>query len=326
MTFGPKVVVTGAAGFIGMHLCAQLKQAGYEVIGIDNLHTSYGGNLAKFRQKQLEEGGIEIRLIDLADEAKISEVAGIFHGAKSVIHLAAWPGVKNGESMRAEYARANLTGFSNVLTAINLSRPGSFLFASSSSIYGDLGVGGPVKESVADGRALKSFYATTKWSNEVTAREFHEKHGIPSLALRFFTVYGEFGRPDMAYWIFLEQLLASDPVTLYGSTGGRRVFTYVLDACDRVIRLMEQISDGFDAFNVASGSSITTLQMLETLSKMIGVTPKIEFQGRADFDVAATWADLTKLESKIGPRPMTDLATGLQNFVDWYLGYRNRII
>lgn len=321
-----KVVITGAAGFIGMHLAVTMRRLGYEVVAIDNLQPSYGGAMADLRRAHLaREFQQEIEVLDLADLANIKRVADLAAGSRAVIHLAAWPGVKAGETRRAEYARANLAGFANVLEAVKLSKPEKFLFASSSSIYGELGQAGPVREFDADGTNLKSFYASTKWSNEISGREFQSATEIPTLALRFFTVYGEFGRPDMAYWIFLEKLLRDEPITLFSSTGGTRAFTYVLDACERVFKLLEGETSGFEAFNVAAGEPVSTFEMLKVLAQTVGRKPEINIAKREDFDVSATWADLTKLNSVASGSRVTDLTTGLQAFSNWYLSYRERV-
>ncbi|MFN5337943.1 MAG: NAD-dependent epimerase/dehydratase family protein [Bacteroidota bacterium] len=314
-----RVVVTGAAGFIGMHAVQEFIDSGYEVTCIDNLKPAYGGDLAAMRSENLRANySTEVVNLDLAEEKNLHELANIFHGAHAVIHLAAWPGVRQSQQIPHAYARANLSAFTYVLEAVRLARPSLFMFASSSSIYGDLGDHGPVKEHDANGVGLRSFYAATKWANEILAKNHSSITGIPTMALRFFTVYGEFGRPDMAYWTFLEKMLKGEKLSLYGDTGGKRNFTYVKDASRILLKLTEQSFSGYQPINIALDEPVTTYEFLTRISESAGVEPLVEIVPRPTVDVASTWADQTSLISLIGKLTPTPIEFGVARFVDWY--------
>jgi UDP-glucuronate 4-epimerase len=314
-----KVVVTGAAGFIGSHLVhALLADSEITVIGIDNLTPSYKGNWSNDRVEGLKElPNFHFLKMDLVD-ATVNELTSVMRDAYSVIHLAAWPGVRLSQQSPFEYSRMNLTGFTNVLEAVRLARPRQFLFASSSSVYGDLGINGPVKESDANGRDLKSYYAATKWANEILAKSYTSISEVPTIGLRFFTVYGEFGRPDMAYWTFLEKIMSGEPITLYGETGGSRNFTYVRDAVKILVRIIEAEFREFSLFNIAAGEPLQTLEFIRPLANLANQELKIEIVERPEADVEKTWADLTTLTKAIGEIEVTSPDQGISNFFQWY--------
>lgn len=314
-----KIVVTGAAGFIGMHLTQELLEDGYQVTCIDNLNPAYAKVFAEKRSEFLSRNySVKLFDLDLSSESNLQTLQGLCDNSRAIIHLAAWPGVRQSQLVPHEYATANLTAFSNILETVRGVKPELFIFASSSSVYGDLGNFGPVQETQATGNNLKSFYAATKWSNEVLARQHHQITGIPTLALRFFTVYGEFGRPDMAYWTFLENILANKAISLYGETGGMRNFTYVKDVTATLIKIVESDITGFEALNIAIDEPVSTRVFLEKLSIAAGIRPKIEVVPRPSVDVASTWADKTKLIEMIGDVKPTPLEEGIFRFVNWY--------
>jgi UDP-glucuronate 4-epimerase len=320
-----KIVVTGAAGFIGSHLVGALSVHGdLEILAIDNLKPSYGGEWSKLRQLKFSEkiNFLEVDLATLEPE----KIAKLFDKADSVIHLAGWAGVRAGQLSPLECEKSNLVGFANVLKAVKLTSPNQFLFASSSSVYGNLGSLGMVNEEAATGLNLKSFYSQTKWSNEILAKLNAEKTNLSTIALRFFTVYGEWGRPDMAYWKFLENMISGKLVTLYGRTGGTRNFTYVRDAVQIVEKLLNIDTKGFTPINITSGPPIETLKMLEVLAKISGITPMITITKRPSVDVARTWADITKLNSLIGPQQYVTLEDGMQKFYDWYFSEGQQLL
>lgn len=315
-----KVVVTGAAGFIGMHLTELLLNQNFEVLGIDNLKPSYGGDWSKLRKDYLENRfQFKIHVLDLAVNSNLGELAELMRNSDFVIHLAAWPGVRFSQTNPYEYCKANLNAFSNVLEAVKETNPKKFLFASSSSIYGDLGSHGAVKENQATGLNLKSFYAATKWSNELLAQQHQVITKIPTVALRFFTVFGEFGRPDMAYWNFLENTFLGQPINLYGQTGGSRNYTYVKDAVSIVSKLLSSEVSGYEAVNVSCGEPLDTIKMLEIIGNAVGKEPRIKISDRPSVDVEKTWADLAKIESLIGHTSQTSPDGAIGNFVNWYL-------
>lgn len=316
----PKIVITGAAGFIGMHLCELLTINNFEVVGIDNYHPSYGGKWSYLRGEYLQSQlGLNIHNLDLSNENNLGKISDIFLNSEAVFHLAAWPGVRFSQSNPFEYGKANLNAFGNILEAVRISNPRKFFFASSSSIYGDLASNGPVYENSATGNNLKSFYAATKWSNELLAEQHQRIIKVPSIALRFFTVFGEFGRPDMAYWSFLENTVLGKPVTLYGQNGGSRNYTYVKDAVTILCKLLECDLKGYQALNISCGEPIQTIEVLNRISALVDKKPKIEFVERPSVDVEKTWADLSKIQSLIGVIPQTPINQALNNFVNWYL-------
>lgn len=314
-----KVVVTGAAGFIGMHLIKNLVGKGYSVVAIDNLNPSYGGNLSVLRSNFLRnELGVDVQPFDIADSSNLTYLVETFANAKSVIHLAAWPGVRQGQKHPHSYSISNLTGFTNVLEAVRLGHPKQFMFASSSSVYGDLGKSGAVAEDSATGKELISYYAATKWANEILAKQHSTISNVPTIALRFFTVIGEFGRPDMAYWRFTENLINNQGVELYGDNGGKRNFTYVEDCTEAVSRLIEVQTKGYLPVNIAVDDPQETIVMLNYISTCLEKTPSIQFVGRPPVDVSTTWADQTLLKSLIGEINFTPLEISIKKFVFWF--------
>lgn len=314
-----KIVVTGAAGFIGSHLVKSLlSSSNFQIVGIDNLIPAYGGNWSELRLKELEQySNFDFHNLDLVTTSP-NEISKFFKDAHSVIHLAAWPGVRTSQLVPHEYSKANLIGFGNVLEAVRLAEPRQFLFASSSSIYGDLGSNGPVKESDATGQNLKSYYAATKWANEVLAQSYYSITKVPTAALRFFTVYGEAGRPDMAYWTFLEKINNSEAINLYGKTGGSRNFTYIKDAIEVLMRLINSELNGFSSLNIAAGKPVETLEFVNMIARIAKKSLKINIVERPGVDVEKTWADLSKLNYLLGEVTPTPMEVALKNFYEWY--------
>ena len=303
-----------------MHLCRELHAQGHNVIGIDNLEPSYGGGWSHKRKKILEgQLGIEVHNINLSSPANLVKLIELFDDSKAVVHLAAWPGVRLSQIDPYKYSLANLTAFANILEAIRLGKPKKFLFASSSSIYGDLGMSGPVKEESATGLNLKSYYAATKWSNEILANQYQKITGIPTAALRFFTIYGDFGRPDMAYWTFLESILAGREVTLYGKDGGSRNFTHVSDASKIVSKVIDTYFEGFLPLNITCGEPLATIELLELLGKYSRTQYKVKELARPEVDVEKTWADLHTITNLIGEIHPTNRELAVGQFVAWYL-------
>lgn len=314
-----KIVITGAAGFIGMHLCEEFIKEGFEVIGIDNLIPSYGGDWATIRKDYLRRiHGLEINVLDLSEISNLNVITELARESRAIIHLAAWPGVRYGQSNPFEYGRNNLNAFNNILEVVKITKPNKFLFASSSSIYGDLGSFGPVKEEQATGLNLKSYYAATKWANETLAMQHQKISAVPSMALRFFTVFGEYGRPDMAYWKFLNNTLTGQAIELFGNNGGSRNYTYVKDTTKIISRLLDSKVEGYEAVNVTCGNPMETIAMVEIMSDLVEKLPEVISSQRPDVDVEKTWADLSKVESLIGKMNATPPQDALSNFVNWY--------
>ncbi len=315
-----RVLITGAAGFVGSHLVsAVLPTKSYEVIGLDNFSAPYGGGHCKRRAESLlSKFGFEVDFVDLST-CSGNDLLSAYGKFDIVVHLAAWPGVRFGQLSPNEYYKNNVIAFGNILEYVNLAKPTKFLFASSSSVYGDLGETGPVTEDSADGMNLKSFYAATKWSNEILAESHHEISGVPTVALRFFTFYGPDGRPDMAYWKFLDSILLDEEIELFGLDGGIRNFTFIDDAVQMLRELLKIDFTGYQPINIASSSPITTLQLLEVLGNRLGSIPRYRTAERPLFDASVTHADTSYLKSLIGNYCESGISAGINSFVDWYM-------
>ncbi len=317
-----KIGITGAAGFIGMHLTDSLLLDGHEVVGIDSLNPAYGGDLSAHRAKYLMDlHNFKVQQIDVS-ETEASELITIFQDCDVVIHLAAWPGVRQGQLMPKLYAKNNVAAFSNILEAVREINPKHFMYASSSSVYGDLAKDGPVREPDATGLNLKSYYAATKWMNETEARASQVLVKFPITALRFFTVYGPWGRPDMAYWSFLEKIKNNQEISLYGKTGGSRNFTYIDDSIKILKSIIEtDLTPEHRAINIACGNPEETIQFLNTIAKFAKSEPIVRVVERPKVDVEKTWADLGNVSKLITLPEQTPMASGVSKFVSWYESY-----
>ena len=314
-----KIGITGAAGFIGMHLVESLLASGNEVVGIDSLNPAYGGDWSRLRSAYLKNNyDFNINVLDIA-ECEQSDLTHLLNGCQVIVHLAAWPGVRQGQLLPDLYVKNNVLVFSKILSVARIIKPVHFMYASSSSVYGDLAQKGPVRESEATGLNLKSYYAATKWMNETEARASQELVEFPMTALRLFTVYGPWGRPDMAYWNFLERIKNEQEILLYGQSGGSRNFTYITDCIDILIKLIEApLVSTHRAINIACGEPNETLTFLNTIAGCAKSQAKIQVVQRPDVDVEKTWADLNKLDGLIELPTQTKLLEGVAKFVSWY--------
>jgi UDP-glucuronate 4-epimerase len=227
--------------------------------------------------------------------------------------------VRQGQLLPAIYAKNNVLAFSKILEAARKIKPKHFMYASSSSVYGDLAQNGPVHESDATGLNLKSYYAATKWMNETEARATQELVEFPMTALRFFTVYGPWGRPDMAYWNFLENIKKDQEISLYGETGGSRNFTYIADCVNILTKLIEApLTCKHRAINIACGEPNETINFLNTIADCAKSAAKIKVVPRPKVDVEKTWADLKKISELIELPRQTPVSEGVAEFVSWY--------
>ena len=314
-----RILITGAAGFIGSKLIAELlKVESYELVGLDNFSAPYGEGHCRRRADSLQKKfGFNIDFVDLVEYSG-EELFDTFGTFDIVIHLAAWPGVRLSQRSPHAYYVNNVNAFGNVLQYTNFAKPSKFFFASSSSVYGDLAESGPVSEGALSGRNLKSFYAATKWTNEVLAQSYHEISQVPTIALRFFTFYGPEGRPDMAYWQFLESILDNREIKLFGSKGGIRNFTFIDDALYILSKLIGVDFSGFKPINIASSKPTTTLELLEAMGRRLGKIPRYRTVDRPKYDANITHADTSLLKSLIGDYPESDVSVGIDSFVEWY--------
>jgi len=314
-----KIGITGAAGFIGMHLTESLLLTGHEIVGIDSLNSAYGGGWSQMRTVNLKNKfNFDINVIDIS-ECQQSDLVQVFDGCEVIVHLAAWPGVRQGQLLPTLYAKNNVLAFSKMLDIVRTIKPKHFMYASSSSVYGDLAQNGPVHESDATGLNLKSYYAATKWMNETEARATQELVEFPMTALRFFTVYGPWGRPDMAYWNFLENIKKDQEISLYGETGGSRNFTYITDCVNILTKLIAvPLTCEHREINIACGEPNETINFLSTVADCAKSSAMIKVVPRPKVDVEKTWADLKKISELIELPTQTLMSEGVAKFVSWY--------
>jgi UDP-glucuronate 4-epimerase len=322
-----KIGLTGSAGFIGMHLARQLISEGHEVVSVDLLQPSYGNEMSKARTKYLfEKYDHQINVLDVAEETR--KISYLFEGCDVVLHLAAWPGVRQSVVYPGRYFHNNVLAHSNMLKVVENVQPARFFYASSSSIYGNSGSYGPASEISTSQLNPRSYYAATKLINEIETSNYPFSGQTQCLALRFFTVFGPWGRPDMAYWKFAESILMGKPLSLYGATGGLRNFTYISDVVNLISRLLSSIipSDAY-ALNIANSPPIHTSNLVAALENTLGIfNPKIDIVERPKEDADSTWADLTLLSSIINLGPVTPFEIGVKRFTDWFLSYRQGVI
>jgi UDP-glucuronate 4-epimerase len=321
-----RVGITGSAGFIGMHLTEKLLQDGNDLVTVDMLNPSYGTNISKLRADHLREM-FDHKIIQMDLSEKSNRLNAIFEGCEVIVHLAAWPGVRQSSIYPEKYFKNNVIAHSNMLSVVESIQPEKFFYASSSSVYGNLGVSGPVPEIPTGALQSKSFYAATKIMNEIESNQFPFSTSIEPIALRFFTVFGPWGRPDMAYWSFAEKISKDEAISLYGAAGGTRNFTYIKDTIEIVSKLIgSSIPEGTLALNIASSNRLDTVEMVSSLSRALNIqSVEIVNTVRPKEDVEATWADTNAITSLIGTLNATDFDIGINNFVEWFQKYRNRI-
>ena len=316
------VSVTGAAGFIGTHLVNELVSNNWKIDwAVDYLNPPYGNELSELRLRALPKV-INLDKSDLRN-LSVSEIVEKIDKSEIIIHLAAFAGVRYGEEKPYEYFKNNVEVFSKLLQAIELVKPKYFIYASSSSVYGNLGLNAPCKESDATGLNLRSTYAMTKWINEIQARDFTRRTKLKTLGLRFFTVYGPLGRPDMAYFKYLKSLKEKTVFEIYGKDGGSRNYTYISDAVKAIERISESILMNPnlnipEILNIGFGPSNKTSDLFSLIEKNSGMEHEnLQYVDRPGVDVDVTSADNSKLIELLGNIVQTPLETGVKNFVDW---------
>jgi UDP-glucuronate 4-epimerase len=325
-----KVLVTGAAGFIGAALCDRLLARGDEVLGVDNLNDYYDVSLKAARLARLEaRAGFRFERLELADRATTARAfaAGPFD---AVVHLAAQAGVRYSVTHPEKYVDSNLVGFGNVLEGCRQAGVGHLVFASSSSVYG-LNAKMPFSEDDNVDHPV-SLYAATKKANEAMAHVYAHIHGLPCTGLRFFTVYGPWGRPDMSPFLFVRAILAGEPLKVFNHGDMQRDFTYIDDVVEGVMRVMARpatpstvtpatSSAPWRVYNIGNNQPVALLRWIETFERCLGRKARVELLPLQPGDVVATAADIAALERDVGFRPTTPVAEGVQRFVDWYRAY-----
>ena len=319
-----KILVTGAAGFIGMHVCQRLLARGEEVVGIDNLNDYYDVSLKEARLAQLStHSGFRFQRVDIADR---TEMARFFEQEKpaAVVHLAAQAGVRYSLTNPHAYADSNLTGFVNILEGCRHTKVRHLVYASSSSVYG-----GNTKSPFSEADSVDqpvSLYAATKKANELMAHAYSHLYEIPATGLRFFTVYGPWGRPDMAYFSFTQAILQGRSIDVFNYGQLQRDFTYLDDIVEGIVRVLDKpATPGAGApnaphrlFNIGNHQPIALLVFIETLEKALGREAIKNLLPMQPGDVHATHADATRLQEWVGFAPSTPLKEGLEKFVAWY--------
>jgi UDP-glucuronate 4-epimerase len=347
-----KILVTGAAGFIGFHLSRKLLDETHEIIGIDNLNTYYDPALKESRLQQLEQyPEFTFQKVDIKDKAALDTLFETYRPTH-VINLAAQAGVRYSIENPYAYVDSNLIGFMNILEACRNYPPAHLLYASSSSVYG----GNTVVPFSTDHHVDHpvSLYAATKKANELMAHTYSHLYGIPTTGLRFFTVYGPYGRPDMAYYSFTKDILAGVPIKVFNHGKMERDFTYIDDIVEGIVKLIDKppaagkkrdetrnvsMDDRRDdnqganrdepgtsfapykIYNIGNSKPVPLMRFISALETALGKEADKIYLDMQPGDVPRTYADVSELERDIGFKPSTSIEDGLARFVDWYLEY-----
>lgn len=314
------ILVTGSAGFIGMHLSRALLERGCRVVGLDNFNPYYRVQLKRDRQAQLTDHphftSVET---DLCDRAALDRLFAR-RTFDAVCHLAAQAGVRYSIDHPQAYCSANLEGFLNVLEVCRHHKVGQLVYASSSSVYG-----GNTKLPFSETDPVDhpvSLYAATKKANELMAHAYTHLYGLRTVGLRFFTVYGPWGRPDMAAWLFTEAMLAGRPIQVFNRGRMQRDFTYIDDIIQGVVGCLEATHlDPYEIFNIGNHQSEDLMRLIRVLADALGVEPVLELKPMQPGDVPATYADIDRIRTKIGYAPTTPIDVGIPHFVNWYRNY-----
>ncbi|MEH1968345.1 MULTISPECIES: NAD-dependent epimerase [unclassified Nostoc] len=331
-----KVLVTGAAGFIGFHLSQRLLTRGDEVVGLDNLNDYYDVLLKKDRLAQLEENlGFSFYRLDLADSVTIAKLFAE-QRFDVVVNLAAQAGVRYSIKNPHAYVDSNLVGFINILEGCRHSGVQHLVFASSSSVYG---ANTKTPFSVHDNVDHPvSLYAVTKKANELMAHSYSHLYGLPTTGLRFFTVYGPWGRPDMALFLFTKAILAKQPIDVFNYGRMQRDFTYIDDIVEGIIRVMDKIPEpniawsgdapdpgtskaAYKIYNIGNNQPVELMRFIEVLEDCLGIKAQKNLLPLQPGDVPVTYADVDDLVKDIGFRPSTPIEVGIERFVAWYCSY-----
>ena len=334
------ILITGCMGFIGTSLIIKLlKDSDYSIIGIDNMNDYYDVRLKEYRAEQIENNNLNRFVFvkgDISDKKLVEEIFEQFK-PQIVINLAAQAGVRYSIVNPDVYIQSNIVGFFNVLEACRHNNSlQHFIFASSSSVYGN---NKKIPYSTNDKTDEPvSLYAATKKADEVMAFSYAKLYGIPITGLRFFTVYGPMGRPDMAYYSFAEKLINNKKIELYNNGKNKRDFTYIGDVVNSLINIIKKVPeedlDGiqYKIFNIGNKHPVETIELVSTLSKLLvkyelldsnfNLENYVEFVTKQAGDVDITYADVEELEKEINYSPNTDLAYGLEEFVKWFKNYK----
>jgi len=334
------ILVTGAAGFIGHHVAARLLDDGCQVVGIDNLNDYYSVELKRDRLAQLEpREGFQFCRLDLGDRGALQQLLAD-RQCTHVVHMAAQAGVRYAAENPAAYVDSNLVGFASLLECCRQAGIAHLLFASSSSVYG-ADARSPFSESHPVDHPI-SLYAATKRSNELMAHSYSHLFRLPVTGVRFFTVYGPWGRPDMALWRFVEAILGEKPLQVYNEGRMTRDYTFVRDAAEAVVRLLDHSPAPVDAgdpaaatpsasatapfriYNVGNRRPISLLDLIRKLEQCIGKSAELQLMPMQPGDVPDTCANIDAIGEAVGFAPGTPIDEGLAEYVEWHLQYARR--
>ena len=318
-----RYLVTGAAGFIGANVAQALLDAGCEVVGVDNLNDYYDVDLKQYRLKPLlDHSGFSFVQGDLVDAQIVDSLFGQ-HDFDCVIHLSAQAGVRYSLENPGAYIQSNIVGFQHLIDACRAKPPAHFVFASSSSVYGNSEREWFSETDTTD--TPVSLYAATKKSNEMVAHTYAHLHGLPSTGLRFFTVYGPAGRPDMAYFGFTKAIVEGTPIQVFNEGRLERDFTYIDDIVSGVVAAAAtapvDLKVPYRLLNLGNHQPVKLGDFIATLERLLGKEANKQLVGMQPGDVYRTAANIDAARALVGFEPSTDLATGLERFVAWYRDY-----
>ncbi len=341
MADNSQILVTGAAGFIGFHVAHRLLEQGRAVVGIDNLNDYYDPALKEARLRQLRElPGFQFEKLDIADREGVARLFAA-HRFPYVVHLAAQAGVRYSLVNPHAYVDANLVGFLNVLEGCRAVECMHLLYASSSSVYG-ANTAMPFRTSDNVDHPI-SLYGATKKANEVMAHSYAHLFALPTSGLRFFTVYGPWGRPDMAMWLFTDAIRSGRSIRLFNRGNMRRDFTYIDDITEAVVRLVDRPASANPAwsgaspdpasssapwrvYNIGNNNPVEVREVVRILEEALGRKAKCELLPIQPGDVTETYADVVELEAAVGFKPKTPIEEGIRNFVRWHDAYLSKCL
>jgi UDP-glucuronate 4-epimerase len=329
------ILITGSAGFIGSHLSKKALEKGYSVIGIDNLNDYYDVSLKQARLKFLEHSNFTFNQVNLEDREAINDIFKLYRPSV-VVNLAAQAGVRYSLENPYAYIESNILGFTNILEACRHFEVEHLLYASSSSVYGaNTNMPFSVHDNVDHPVSL---YAVTKKANELMAHSYSHLYGLPTTGLRFFTVYGPWGRPDMALFMFTKAILNGETIKIFNNGNMKRDFTYIDDIVESLIRLIQRKSEPnpewsgdhpdpgtsyapYKIYNIGNNSPVNLMDFVRAIEEKLGIEARKEYLPLQAGDVPETFANVEDLIREIGFKPQTTIKEGISNFIDWYKEY-----
>lgn len=311
-----RVLVTGVAGFIGMHCARRLLARGDQVIGVDNLSDYYPVKLKRDRLKLLKHKNFAFEQLDISKEKSLNTV--FKRKPDAVLHLAAQAGVRYSLENPGAYVQTNLVGFANLLECCRRQPPRHLVFASSSSVYG-ANTKLPWSEADTVDRPV-SVYAATKKSNELMAHVYSHLYALPATGLRYFTVYGPWGRPDMSPFLFARAIMEGKPIPVFNHGDMQRDFTYIDDIVEGTLRVLDRPAP-YEIYNIGNHTPVALRDYIEALERALGKKAKLKMKPMQPGDVKATYADTRALRKAVGFAPSTPLQAGLERFADWFKRY-----